>query len=132
MYHLAILKNQFLNMILAGTKTIESRFSFNKIAPYNKVSVNDTIYFKESGGQVVAKAKIKDVKYYQLTPSIVEDIRVKYGKNIGTDYFEDWKTTLTKKYCTLIWLEDVEKLTPFTVPRSNGTAWFVLDKPLIN
>ena len=46
------------------------------------------------------------------------------------DYFEDWKPTLTKKYCTLIWLEDVEKLKPFTVPRSNGTAWFVLDKPL--
>ena len=66
MYHLAILKNQFLNRILAGTKTIESRFSFNKIAPYNKVSVNDTIYLKESGGQVVAKAKVKDVKYYQL------------------------------------------------------------------
>ena len=78
----------------------------------------------------MAKAKVKDVKYYQLTPSIVEDIRVKYGKNIGIDYFEDWKPTLTKKYCTLIWLEDVEKLKPFTVPRSNGTAWFVLDKPL--
>lgn len=130
MYHLAILKSQFLNMILAGTKTIESRFSFNKIAPYNKVCVGDIIYLKESGGNVVAKARAKDVKYYQLTPSIVEDIRVKYGKNIGTDYFEDWNTTLSKKYCTLIWLEDIERLTPFIVPRSNGTAWFVLEKPI--
>lgn len=109
MKHIAILRQPFFNMVLSGEKTIESRWSQNKCAPFNKVKVGDTIYIKQTGCAVTATAKVKDVKYYNLTPEIVEQIRIKYGKQIGTDKFEDWESTLNKKYCTLIWLSDVTK-----------------------
>ena len=43
MKHIAILKQPFFNMVLNGEKTIESRWSMHKVAPYNKVSVGDEI-----------------------------------------------------------------------------------------
>lgn len=126
MKHIAILRQPFFNMVLNGEKTIESRWSMNKIAPYKKVSIGDEILLKLTGQPVTAIAKVKDVKYYELTPIIVEQIRVKYGKEIGTDKFEDWQSTLKKKYCTLIWLENIKRIPPINVPKSNGAGWIIL------
>lgn len=126
MQHIAILRQPFFDMVLNGIKTIESRWSMHKVAPYNKVSVGDEILLKQTGKEVTAKAIVKDVKYYELTPKLVEQIRIKYGKQIGTDYFEDWKSTLQKKYCSLIWLDKVTKINPQKVPRSNGAGWIVI------
>ncbi len=35
----------------------------HKVAPYNKVSVGDEILLKETGKDVTATAKVKDVRY---------------------------------------------------------------------
>ena len=126
MKHLAILRQPFFDMVLNGEKTIESRWSMNKIAPYKKVNIGDEILLKLTGQPATATAKVKDVKYYELTPEIVEEIRIKYGKQIGTDKFENWESTLKKKYCTLIWLCDVKIIKPLEVPRSNGSGWILL------
>ena len=45
-----------------------------KVAQYNKVSIGDEILLKETGKDVTATAKVKDVRYYELIPQIVEDI----------------------------------------------------------
>ena len=126
MQHIAILKQPFFDMVLSGEKTIESRWSMVKVAPYKKVSVVDKILLKETGKDVTATANVKKVQFYELTPEIVEDIRMKYGKQIGTDKFEEWKSTLQKKYCTLIWLDEVTPVAPIKVKRSNGAGWIVL------
>ena len=126
MQHIAILKQPFFDMVLSGEKTIESRWSMVQVAPYKKVSVGDKILLKETGKDVTATANVKKVQFYELTPEIVEDIRIKYGKQIGTDKFEDWKSTLQKKYCTLIWLDEVTPVAPIKVKRSNGAGWIVL------
>lgn len=130
MYHIAILKPKYFNMILNGTKPIESRFSINKIAPYGVVSVGDVIYLKKTGCAVSNRCKVKRVEYFNLTPQVVEDIRLKYGELIGTSEPKDWESTKQKKYGTLIWIENVESIQPINVPRSNGNAWFVLDAEL--
>lgn len=98
----------------------------NKCSPYKKVGIGDTILLKETGKDVTASAKVLKVEYYELTPQKVEEIRVEYGKQIGTDKFEDWQSTLNKKYCTLIWLTKVEEISPIKVPRSNGAGWIIL------
>jgi ASC-1-like (ASCH) protein len=130
MFHIAILHKKYYNLILSGKKTIESRFSFNKIAPYNKVKVGETIYLKESGKNITARAKVKDVKFFELNPEIVEDIRVKYGNNIGVADVDSWNKTKQKKFGTLVWLENVETINEIKTNRSCGTAWFVLENDL--
>lgn len=126
MQHIAILKQPFFDMVLNGEKTIESRWSMVKVAPYKKVSVWDKILLKETGKDVTATANVKNVQFYELTPEIVEDIRIKYGRQIGTDKFSDWQSTFQKKYCTLIWLDKVTPVDPIKVKRSNGAGWIVL------
>ena len=127
MRHLAILRQPFLNMILSGEKTIETRWSMHKIAPYNKLSIGDEILLKETSKDVIATAKVKDFKYFELTPHIADEIKQKYGKEIGVYKFENWENYRNKKYCTLIWLENVEKVKPFKVKRSNGAGWIVIN-----
>ena len=127
MRHLAILRQPFLNMILSGEKTIESRWSMHKIAPYNKLSIGDKILLKETSKDVIATAKVKDFKYFELTPQLADEIKQKYGKEIGVYKFENWENYRNKKYCTLIWLENVEKVKPFKVKRSNGAGWIVMN-----
>ena len=130
MFHIAILRKKYFNLILSGKKTIESRFSYNKIAPYKQVEVGETIYLKESGKNITAKARVKDVKFFELNPAIVEDIRVKYGADIGVTDVGAWEETKQKRYGTLVWLENVETINEIKVNRSCGTAWFVLENDL--
>lgn len=131
--HIVILAKRYFGcdsiykMILSGAKTIESRWSMNKIAPYGKVSVGDILLLKESGKPITAKAVVKDVKYYRLTPEIVDEIRVKYGKQIGTDGKADWADTMQKRYGTLIWLSDVHTVEPIYIQKSHGAGWIVVD-----
>ncbi|MBI1972386.1 ASCH domain-containing protein, partial [Candidatus Woesearchaeota archaeon] len=44
MDHLAILKKKWLEKILSGEKTIESRWYKQKITPYQKIAKGDTAY----------------------------------------------------------------------------------------
>lgn len=126
MKHIAILRQPFFDMVLCGKKTIESRWGMNRNAPYGKISAGDEILLKETGKSVTAIAKAKRVEFFELTPEKVEEIRQKYGKAIGTDRFTDWQSTLQKRFCTLVWLEDVKRCEPMKVPRSNGAGWIVL------
>lgn len=128
MTHIAIFRQPFFDMVLDGEKTIESRWAMHKVAPYGKIKKGDKILLKETGKDVTATAVAGRVEFFQLTPSLVDEIEVKYGKEIGTDKFEDWQGTRHKKYCTLIWLEKVEKIPPMKVKRSNGAGWIVIDE----
>jgi len=59
MQHIAILRQPFFNMVLSGEKTIESRWSMHKVAPYGKVNIGDEILLKETGKNVTATAIVK-------------------------------------------------------------------------
>ena len=125
MNHIVILKQPFFDMIMSGEKTIESRWSMNRCVPYGKVAGGDMLFLKETGKPVTAIARVKQVKYFRLSENEVDEIREKYGKEIGTDKFEDWESTRKKKFCTLIWLTEVTKIRPIIVPRSNGAGWVI-------
>ena len=126
MKHIAILKQPFFNMVLSGEKTIESRWSVNKIAPYQKIKVGDELFIKQTGKPVTVKAKVKNVKFYELNTSLAENIKTQYGKQIGIDKLKNWQEISKKKYCSLIWLGDVQEIEPIEVPRSNGNGWIIL------
>lgn len=77
MKHIAILKKPFFDMILNGKKTIESRWSVNKISPYNKVKVGDIILLKETGKDITVSAIAKNIECYELTTEKVEENKTK-------------------------------------------------------
>ena len=120
MEHIAILRQPFFNMILSGEKTIESRWSLSRIAPFERVKAGDVIWLKETSKDITARAIVKKVKFYNLTKNKADEIKKKYGKEVGTDKFEDWERYRNKEYLTLIWLKDVQKIEPITAPKSHG------------
>ena len=126
MEHIAILRQPFFNMILSGEKTIESRWSLSRIAPFERVKAGDIIWLKETSKNITARAIVKKVKFYNLTKEKADEIKSKYGKEIGTDKFEDWERYRNKKYLTLIWLKDVQKIEPITAPKSHGAGWLII------
>ncbi len=70
--HIAIMREPFLSYILTGKKTVESRFSINRIAPYQKVGPGDIILMKS--GPIIGCFVAEWVKFYDLTEKPIEDI----------------------------------------------------------
>ncbi len=134
MHHIAIMKKSWglIPKILAGEKTIESRWYKNRVAPWNKVHAGDVVYFKNSGEPVTAKATVtKVLQFSNLNQDIFQGIIDKYANQIGLknrDYNEYYQS---KNYCILIFLEKPQKLEkPFKIDKTGygmSTAWISIN-----
>jgi len=122
--HLAILKQPFLQYILEGKKTIESRATKVKCAPYGKVRKGDLIYLRESGDfAVIGKAIVEKVVYSEDPIQIQKYLRI-YSKElcISKDFIKSKKDA---KYITLIWLTKIKRIMPFPFVKHDRRAWIV-------
>jgi len=132
MDHVAILdkKRKLLDRIISGEKTIESRWYKHRRAPWNAISRGDTIYFKDCGEPVTAKASVKDVLFFdRLDKTKVSMILKKYGKAIGFTNLEYTDYYIGRNYCILVFLEDVKGIEPFNIDKTgygNANAWLTL------
>jgi ASC-1-like (ASCH) protein len=111
---------------LNGEKTIESRWSVSKRRPWGAVQRGDTVYFKNSGEPVAAKANVlRVVQYAGLTPAGVKKILNEYGQKDGmasreiSSFFERFRN---KKYCILIFLKDPARVRPFAIRKKGFGA----------
>ena len=111
-YHLAILAPGWTDLILDGSKTIESRFTKVRCAPFGKVHEDDVVYLKESGGLVKGMFTVAKVETFEnLTDAQICDLFYKeYREQIFSDLSasmqrppEKW---LTAKHATLIHIAD--------------------------
>ena len=53
-HHLVVVKSQYLQKILKGSKTVECRLTKYRQPPFAAVKVGDHLWFKLAGGPVVA------------------------------------------------------------------------------
>jgi ASC-1-like (ASCH) protein len=132
MDHIAIMKKSwnFIPKILSGEKSIESRFYMAKFAPWDKIKKGDTIYFKNSGEPISARANVEKVlQFDNLNSDKIIEICNKYGKEIGikTEKFDKFIALKeNKKYCILIYLKQPEAVEPFEINKTgfgNAAAW---------
>jgi len=123
MHHLAIMKKSWklTAKILSGEKTIESRWYKFKRAPWNKIKVDDVVYFKDSGGPVTIKAEVgKVMQFADLNPEKVGEILNKYGGSDGlgvSDIPRFIEMFRDKKYCILVFLRNPKTIAPFEVDK---------------
>lgn len=127
MEHLAIMDKNTIEKILNGTKTIETRFSKNRITPYNKVKKDELVYLKESGGDILAVFKIGKVLFFKdLTGDKILEIKNKYNKfiNAPDSYFAYKKDC---EYGTLIFITNPKPITPITIFKKNRLAFLTVN-----
>lgn len=129
MEHAAIMRSCYLDMILAGTKTIESRLSLTRGAPFGLVVPGDVVHFKDAGGEFRATARVCGVATFEdLRPADVRTLARRYRGAVGAPE-EYWIERQHARYATLIWLSGVracERAPLLRRKAGSRAAWFVL------
>ena len=123
--HLAIFSEPYLTYMLEGKKTIESRFSKNKILPYNQISKNDIVIVKKSGGSVIAYFTIKEVLFFDLDAIPIDEIKYKYSQQLCVDE-SFWISKQNSNFATLIFIDQLVNLHPFSINKKGMQTWIKL------
>ncbi len=127
-HHVAILLPCYIDLILRGQKTIESRLTRRAIAPYQIVRPGDLIHFKASGGGYRAAARAGRVHFFQTrVPEDVTELESRFNAAVCADDAY-WRMKRDSRFATFIELRDVYPVNAGpTIAPSRGPAWFVLD-----
>jgi hypothetical protein len=121
--HLAIFVNPFLDAILDGRKTIESRFGVHRSAPFERVRAGDFILLKKSGGPVVGIAIAGEASYFALDAERLADIRARYAARIYAEDDEFWEARAEKRFATLIEIDEVAKIETLVIDKRDRRGW---------
>jgi ASC-1-like (ASCH) protein len=125
-YHLAILKKPYLDAILAGRKTVESRFYQTRHKWLSQISAGDKLFLKASSGPVMATATVASVKRFEnLTARQIAKLQRQYNQQIaGNEQY--WKDKMNSRFGVLVWLKDVQPIAPRFIRKYDWRAWVVL------
>jgi len=123
--HLAIFAEPFLSKVLSGEKTIESRFSRNRCAPYGEIGDGDIILLKEIAGPICGLALARRSWCYDLATEPIERIRIQFGAGIAAaDDF--WEAREDALYATLVELEAPIAIGPVACDKRDRRGWVSL------
>ncbi len=128
--HLAIFNEPFLSLIFEGKKTIESRFSKNRINPFEKAKKGDIIFIKKSGSQVLGFFVVGQTYYYHLPKERdLNKIKNKYSEAICSSATVDfWESRNSARYISLLEITETKHLQPFNIDKRDRMAWVTLNK----
>jgi hypothetical protein len=126
--HLAVLLEPYLKYILEGRKTVESRFSERRIAPYGDVHRHDVILLKRSGGPILGLCQVSNIWYYQLDPESWREIRAEFSQMLCAENPEFWSQRRGAEFATLMSLRNVLKIQPIKYSKNDRRGWVVLKR----
>jgi hypothetical protein len=124
--HLAIFVEPFLAYMLDGTKTIESRFSVTRQAPYRRVRTGDVILLKRVGGPVVGLCRVGQAWFYNLDMESWAYIREHFARAICAQDPDFWKARESASYATLFQVKNVLPFEPVNWPKRSRQGWVVV------
>jgi hypothetical protein len=127
-FHLAVLVEPFLGYILEGRKTVESRFSVNRCAPFQRVSVGDIVLLKSASGPVRGICEVSRTWFFDLRTVPLREIRERFEDALCADT-EFWKVRAHAEYATLMGVKAVRPLPPLSCPKRDRRGWVILTKP---
>lgn len=125
--HLAIFSQPYLDQIFSGDKTVESRFSLNRIAPFQKVTHGDIVFMKESGGKLCGIMELDKVEFFSRNEGTdMKDLMQKYkGELKITDEFIAAKQSAN--YASFLYPRKIIRIHPITLHKPDRGSWIVLN-----
>ncbi len=125
--HLAVLLEPYLRFILDGSKTVESRFSKNRIAPFKSVEQGDVILLKRSASSTISGVcVVSRVWFYQLDASSWSTIQDRFTSALRAEDPSFWEDRKSAQFATLMRISEVRALPPIRVPKRDRRGWVVL------
>lgn len=122
--HLAVFDKTTALAILSGQKSIDTRFSKHKVAPFSQLSTGDIVYVKITGKEIIGQFKVKKVIYFQeLEPSDIQKIYKTWGNQIKSS-----SVKAVAKFGTLIFIGESERFltSPLKIDKKDRRGWVVL------
>src|SRR6266567_8274426 len=108
--HLAVFRQPFLDLILEGKKTIESRFAKVRCAPHGVIETGDIVLLKKTGWSVYGEFTVDRVESFTRMQSKEWEALKKYSKEICSDRVKNfWEMRAESNYVTLVWIKDVKR-----------------------
>jgi len=126
--HLAVFVEPYLQYVLDGKKTVESRFSVNRCAPYRRVQAGDVILLKRAGGAVVGICQVAQVWSYCLAPESWEVIRQDFTEALCAQDPQFWKQREHASFATLMLVRHVRRIKALSIPKRDRRGWVVLQE----
>lgn len=129
MDHVAIMNPRWrlIEKILSGEKTIESRWYATRRAPWDRVASGDTVYFKDAGTGVTARAAVSRVIQLELPDLAAAQAAVRrYGDRICLVSRDPASWERVPRYAILMFLEHAEAVRPFAIDKAgfgSASAW---------
>ena len=124
--HLAVFREPYLGLILKGDKTVESRFSVTRRAPFRRVAAGDIILLKRAAGPVVGACRVDGAWFYELDPATWPELRDLFTEGICPQEADFWDERSGAKYASLMQVADVVEFAPFAWPKRDRRGWVVL------
>jgi hypothetical protein len=128
--HLAIFVEPYLQYILNGKKTVESRFGLRRSIPYGKIVVGDVILLKRSGGPLLGICQVSQVWFYRLDPDSWGTLRKEFTQSLCAQDPSFWEKRQRASFATLMQLSSVRAIEPVLFPKQDRRGWVVLKPPL--
>jgi hypothetical protein len=129
--HLAVFTEPFFSLVLEGRKTMESRFSRVRCAPFQAVSNGDVILIKQAGGPICGLALARQTWFFELDSQILSRIREQYGDAICADD-DFWRTRRNASYATLIELAELTAIPAMPCSKRDRRGWVPLRSAQLN
>ena len=123
--HLAIFVEPFLTYVLEGQKTIESRFSVVRCAPYLRVEAGDILVLKRSGGPVQGVSLVEHVWTYNLDPESWVEVK-SFADALCASDPSFWSRREGAAYATLMRLNHVRPVPDLPFRKRDRRGWVVL------
>ena len=124
--HLAIFIDPFLDLLLDGRKTVESRFSAVRFPPYGQVARGDLVILKRSGGPVVGICEIGAAWFYRLDPDSWRTIRLEFTHALCAEQPDFWSSRESAEFATLMYVSRAKRLPPVNWPKRDRRGWVVV------
>lgn len=124
--HLAIFVEPFLGYLLAGQKTVESRFATRRCPPYGRVRYGDLVLVKQSGGAILGLCEVAETWFYHLDPASWRTIREDFAHALCAQDPTFWEARQAASFATLMRVSAVRSLPPIRCPKRDRRGWVVL------
>lgn len=124
--HLAVMVEPYLRFILDGSKTVESRFSVHRIAPYERVEIGDVILLKRTGGPIVGICQVSQRWFYKLDPHSWQTIKQNFTQALCAQDPSFWKQRKSASFATLMRVKHVRSISPITISKRDRRGWVIV------
>lgn len=121
--HLAVMTGPFLDMIISGRKTVESRFHRQRRTPLFTAKPGDVVVFRQSGRPASVAAILGDTYYLDIAESGIDQIRATWAPRIGCDDDDFWAARVDARWVSLLLLDSVFSIPPQPLHKRDRQAW---------